>query len=344
MLLEIPDPWGISESLFPQDRPIPEQMVFLLNYAALAPSSHNSQPWLFRIQDEQVELYADRTRALPVVDPMDRELVMSCGAALFHLRIALRHFGRKEEVRTHPDPELPDLLARLAASGPYHASAEEHALFRAIPLRRTIRMPFDGRPMPEALLAQLQAAAAEEGACLHVAEGRYSRSAVADLVEEGDQQQWSDEHFRRELAAWVHPSRSLSRDGMPGYALGMPDLLSYFGPLAMRTFDLGKGRGTKDRQLVMAAPALVVLSTVVDTPPAWLAAGQALDRVLLQARAEGAYASFFNQPIEVPELRPRLAEIVGSKDIPQILLRLGYSKDVRPTPRRSVSQFLLPSP
>ncbi|WP_229440580.1 hypothetical protein [Massilia sp. BSC265] len=54
----------------------------------LAPSSHNTQPWLFRMAESSIDLFADRTRALPVNDPDDRELTISCGCALMHLRIA----------------------------------------------------------------------------------------------------------------------------------------------------------------------------------------------------------------------------------------------------------------
>ena len=71
--------WNISEEAFPiQGRP-KEKLRFLLNYAVLAPSGHNTQPWLFRLRDDKVELYADRTRGLAVVDPEDRALVISCG-------------------------------------------------------------------------------------------------------------------------------------------------------------------------------------------------------------------------------------------------------------------------
>ncbi len=335
------DPWQISETMFPQDKPISEQFLFLLNYAALAPSSHNSQPWLFRLRDEALELFADRTRALPVIDPMDRELIISCGAALFHLRTALRHFGYCEAVATFPESNLPDLVAKIRVAGPHEPSIQEQALFRAIPLRRTYRMSFEPRPVPEEILTHLQAVAADEGACLNLVEGKYSRAAMADLIEEADQLQWANKHFRRELAAWVHPNRSFSHDGMPGYALGMPDLLSYLGPIAVRTFDLGKGQAARDRQSAIEAPVMALLTTVSDEPPAWLAAGQAVDRVLLLARSEGVYASFLNQPIEVPDLRPSLSKIAGTQEVPQLLLRMGYGKELRPTPRRAVQQFLL---
>src|SRR3712207_8375749 len=111
--------------------------------------------------------------------------------------------------------------------------------------------------------------------------------------------------------------------------------LSLAGPFAIRTFDTGRGQAAKDRQLAEGSPVLAILGTGGDAPPKWLAAGQALARVLLGARTEGVWASFLNQPIEVPELRPRLRDAIGQSGFPQLLLRMGYGPEVRPTPRRS---------
>lgn len=340
-MAELWDPWETSEGAFPKTGTSSEKLRFLLNYAVLAPSNHNAQPWLFKIVSDGIELYADRTRALPVVDPEDRELIMGCGAALFNLRIALRHFGYEGLVRTFPDAGKPDLLARVNFRGEKTAIAEEHALFQAIVKRRTNRMPFGTRPVPESLLFLLQAAATKEGAWLHIVLGDENRNRVAGLVGEGDRIQMSDGHFRRELAAWIHPSRTASHDGTPGYALGFSGLTSYLGPLVVRTFDMGKGQAAKDRQLATGSPVLAVLGTESDTPADWLSAGQALARILLRARVDDVWASFLNQPIEVPELRTQLRDLLGRKGFPQILLRMGYGQDVKPTPRRTPGEVLM---
>src|SRR5215203_4841061 len=105
------DPWKVSDDIFPMSGEAQEKLRFLLNYAVLAPSGHNTQPWLFRLSGDEVELYADRTRGLPVVDPEDRALNISCGAALLYLRIAIRHFGYAGKVETFPSPDETDLLA-----------------------------------------------------------------------------------------------------------------------------------------------------------------------------------------------------------------------------------------
>ncbi len=335
------DPWMVREEDFPWRGTSEERFKFLLNYAVLAPSGHNTQPWLFKIAGDELELYADRTRGLAVLDPEDRELIMSCGAALFNLRIAMIHYGFVPATHTFPELDDPDLLAFVRFGPGREASVEEHRLFMAIKKRRTNRRPFEPRPIPEADLEAVQEAAAREGARLHVIRKRADRERLADLIAEGDRRQASDRHFRRELASWVHPGRSHSRDGIPGYALGRSGPGAYAEPLMIRTFDGGRGWAARDRQLAEGSPALLVLSTGADTPPAWLTAGQALERALLRARDLGLYASFLNQPVEVDALRAEVRKVIGGERQPQLVLRMGYGPSVRATPRRAVHEVLL---
>lgn len=207
--------------------------------------------------------------------------------------------------------------------------------------RRTNRQRFRDEPLPESLLEVLRAAAENEGAWLQIIEGDSARNAVADLVAAADRRQWSDRNFRQELAAWLHPNRSPNRDGIPGYAEGISDWMSYAGPLIVRTFDMGAGQAVKDRDIAVYSPVLAVLGTEEDTPAAWLDAGQALEKVLLRARVEDVWASFLNQPIEVPELRLQLGDTLGRPGYPQLLLRFGFGPEVRPTPRRLAHEVLL---
>jgi len=334
-------PWQIDEEGFPAEGNDDWKLAWMVRWAVLAPSGHNTQPWIFRIDDGTLELYADRTRSLPVADPEGRELTISCGAALFHLWLALRHFGHTGDVEVEPEIGNPDLLARVRLGENLSSRAEEELLFAQIHQRHTHRGPFDPHPLPAELIAALQEAAAEEGAWLHVLEDEEIRSTVADLVAEGDHIQWSNPDFRRELAAWTHPNHSRSQDGIPGYALGMNEVVSLASSLVVRTFDLGRGNAARDRALAAASPVLAVLGTEEDDTLAWLEAGEALARVLLRARRDGVWASFLNQPLEVPELRTELRQVIGHSGHPQMLLRLGTSGTApRPTPRRSVSEVL----
>src|SRR3712207_3050567 len=335
------DPWSVSEKHCPSRGEPEEKLRFMLNYAVLAPSGHNTQPWLFKVRDEVVELYADRSRALPVVDPDDRALTISCAAALFNLRLALRYFGYTDEVEAFPNPEDPDVLAEARLGAAYEPTAEENQLLEAITRRRTNRSPFQDREVPQKVLETLETAATGEGAWLRTVTDEATKNAVADIVAEGDRIQWSDRRVRRELAAWMHPNRTKGRDGMPGYAFGFGEVMSLASPLVMRAFDVGGGRAAHNRQLAEGSPVLAVLGTQTDTPFEWLSAEQALGRVLLRARVEGIDASYLNQPIEVLELRPRLRDTIRVSGLPQLLFRMGYGPEAKPTPRRSATEVLV---
>jgi len=334
------DPWSISAEDFPADGTTAEKWKFFLRYAVLAPSSHNSQPWLFHLRNNALELYADRRRACRIVDPNDRELILSCGCALFHLRCALRHFGYLGSLEIFPDQD-PDFVARVGLGTHEDICVEESMLFYTIPKRRTNRQPFTDDPVPGSLLIALQKAAEDEGAWLRILHDEETKSAVADLIAEGDRIQWANKAFRHELSNWIHPNRSLAGDGIPGFALGIDDLLSSAGPLVVRTFDMGEGQAAKDHEVATSSPVLMVLGTTDDKPRDWVAGGQALARVLLRARVEDVWASFLNQPTEVPDLRVKLKALSAHAGFPQAVLRLGFGENVKPTPRREVEEVLI---
>jgi len=334
------DPWALAAGDYPAEGTLEQRLTFLLGYAVLAPSGRNTQPWLFRVAEDKIFLYADRTRALPVIDPDDRELVMSCGAALFQLRLALRRFSFSERIELLPDHDDENLLACIQVTEGYDPSAEERRLFEAIPRRHINRMRFEDRDIPASLVDSLREAARAEGCWLHTIDGEDARAAVADLIGAADRIQGSDPDFRREHATFVHFNRSRAEDGMPGYVYGLGDVASAFGPLLMRSFDWGEGQSAKDRELAEGSPVLALLGSDADDLRSRLVAGQALARVLLHACAEDVSVSFLNQPIQRPALRQRLAEILDLEGFPQIILRMGYGPEARPTPRRPVRDVL----
>jgi nitroreductase len=338
------NPRKVSELDFPAFGSAEEKLRFLIHYAVLAPSGHNTQPWLFDVAGGALTLHADRSRTLPVVDPADRALTMSCGAALLYLRLALRHYGYAGEVETLPDPDAPGLLARVRLGPPREPTLAEERLFKGMLTRRTNRQAYEDRPVPESSVRALRRAVQGEGATLHLVRSPERKEDVAALIAKGDRRQMKDKAFRRELAAWIRKGDGPSRDGMPAYAFGLSKRVDFMTPVAafvLRRFDMGKGQAAKDYELATGSPLLAVLATGGDTPSDWLQAGQALGRLLLQVEALGLSASFLNQPIEEAALRPRLRSLLGAEDIPQVLLRVGVGPDVSaPTPRRPVSEVL----
>jgi len=332
--------WTIDERDFPVDAAPSQILRFALRYAILAPSGHNGQPWSFRIDEDLLHVRADRGRALPMVDPCDREMLISCAATVHLARIALEHFGYHPGIAVLPDPGDPDLLATIRL-GPRGTPPPGRALFDAIAARHSNRSAYQARAVPGEQIARLRDAAAAQGAWLQPVTNWSVIDAAAALIADGDRIKWSDPEFRHELAERLVPNRGYRRDGMPGYAFGIPGPFARLAPAVIRHADLGRARAAADRKLALATPCLAIIGTDHDNPPAWMAAGQAMSAVLLQATADGLATSFLSQAIEVDTLRPRLAALTGGGAHPQLLLRVGYPRrPARPSPRRPLRDVL----
>ena len=307
-------------------------LISLVEAAVRAPSSHNTQPWLFRVQGQLIELFADRTRALPVNDPFDRELTVSCGAALFGLRVAAAERGLATTIERLPDPSAPDCLARVrVAEGELERDLAR--LRPAIGLRRTSRTAFLDDALDPELVPTLRAAATAEGAHLDLFEGEAREVAIA-LVGEGDRRLFDNPHWRRELASWLHPSRS--HDGLATSGLQLP-----IAKFVVRHVDIGNQMSKQDEKLARDAPLLALLYTDGDEPIDWLRAGEALHRVLLEATARGVQAGYMNQPCQVAELRAHMTKAVGGQAAPQVMLRLGRPDGpLAASPRRAIDDVV----
>lgn len=322
---------------------VEEKLHFALRHAVLAPSNHNTQPWRFMVGADRITVCADRLRALPVADPFDRELIISCGAALFNLRVALSRAGLAYSIALFPSAIDPDIVAEVRIAPDGHRDASLPPLFDAIAMRVTTRQPFADEPVAAALEHALIAAGNAEGVDVTCVTELIERERIAMLVALADRQQFGDPRFRRELANWIHPRRK--DDGMPAYASGMLPMLDFASPLAasfVRTFDLGGGVAATHHRLVVGSPLIVCLATGSDDREAWLAAGQALERLLLVAANAGFTASYLNQPIEIAGLREQLPPLVHlpATAIAQLLLRVGRGPYIAHSPRRPLDEVV----
>ena len=315
--------------------PVGEALQALIARAVLAPSSHNTQPWRFRVDGQGVSLHADPERRLPVNDPDDRELIISCGCALMNLRVAAAAAGHAYRLEILPEGAGSTCLARLSWEHG-EPDADEAGLASGLERRRTVRQHFAPSSVPDDEVEALVAMAEKEGARLHVIETGEPRRQVAQLVAAGDASQWRDPRWRRELAGWM-------RSRAHGDGLAVPGPILPLARAMVRLFDLGGRIGRHDRQLAEEAPRLLVLSTSGDTRRDWLQAGQALERVLLAACQLDLQASHLNQPIQVASLRSRLQALLSLPGHPQILLRLGHpSRTVPPATRRAIGEVIDP--
>ena len=336
------DPRDVKLDDFPSSASIADKFRYLLNYAVLAPSGHNTQPWLFELADDSVKVMFDRSRVLGFVDPDHRELIISCGAAICNLELAARHFGLQAKVDVTPDSGSADLLASISLTEDSPPTNAEQALFAAIKTRQTNRSAFTQDDITPAVLAKCIAAAARYDIQFNHCDDDKTKSVVAEIVMQGDKWQFSQPWFRTELATWLHSSRKDSHDGMSGRRFGIPDLFTPLLGFVMRTFNIGKQVGRANSEKIRtASPVLALFSSNHDNIADWVNTGRALEQCLLSLWADGYAVSYLNQAVETKPLRNRLRLVFDSLSFPQLMIRIGKAPPGQYSVRRSVDECVL---
>jgi hypothetical protein len=335
--------------------PDPFDLSRLLKAAQAAPSILNTQPWLFRpVADDLIQLCADpgpdpnypegREMHLKVTDTRAREMIISCGAALFNLLLAIRVTGHYPVINVVQGQDVADLIqGRKMDPDPvllatvniginkYRATTimEQH-LYDAIQLRHTIREPFGPPKLKMNLVTQLQLAGRkEEGVNARLLRKRESRRFV-DWAADVNRRLKENEPYVAELKEWTG-SNAIGGRGVPTDAFGpLPEDEDYS---PIRDLGLAWGR-RKQARFDEKNARLIVLTTESDTTADWMHVGQALQRLLLTATHFGVQASFISQPFEDLDW--------GSMKQPgtlwpwprpwHIVIRLGYTSERHETP------------
>jgi nitroreductase len=343
-------PWRVSASVFPEDGTPTEQAQFLVRYAVLAPSSHNTQPWLFNVNEDEIWVFADLERWLTVADPDKRELYLSLGAALENLLVAADYFGLRYEVEYLPGSDSAHAATvRLSADSIQHAQkggqASQHAqksdeasqqrdlrLFDAIPCRRTNRSRYQERTVPRGDLRALREVCVERDVRLQFVTDSVDLDAIADLVDRADRRQFVDPAYRRELGRWIGRG-----------AFGDSWLEAKVGKVLMTYLNLGRLQARKDGRLLRNTPLVGVIRTKSDSRRGQIRAGQVFQRVGLLATALDIRTHPMSAPLEVPSLRRELTGLLGRPEwSSQNLFRLGYAAEVsEPPPRRPAEAVLV---
>jgi nitroreductase len=329
----------------PLPRRIPARTVTaMLATAARAPSVHNTQPWRFAVGPHAIDLYADPERRLGQ-DRKGREMLISCGAALFGLRLAVRGLGHLPAVSLFPDRSKPWLLARVALGPEAPVTEAERRMLAALPRRHTHRGAFDAAPLPTGLLPGLQHDALAEGAELVMADTPARYEKLAALAAEATSLQGQRAGARAEIRRWSRPPGSPARDGVPAAAFG-PAGPAVPGRLAQRDFDLGRHCGLLPAPGPHEPPpaATAVLVTAGDTRLDWLRAGQALHRVLAHAATVWVSASLHTEPLEIPVIRDLIRARLALPGAPQMLLQFGPARTSLASARRPVADLLIDGP
>ena len=312
-----------------------QEIIDLARAAHLAPSIHNSQPWIFHARTDGLDIYEDPRRGLPGTDPQGRDRLISCGAAVRNAEAAMARLDRKPITTLFPQGPHGDHVAAVTCGPPSTASLETQALYRAIPARRTHRRIFVASGSAERHLPALYAAVDPVGARLAVLPAS-GRARFARLLWRAAKSQVHDDAVQAEMREWTRTIGTT--DGVPLRSHGtspfpVDGLLAH----ALPADDEAPPWVSED----LTQGTVVALLTPADTRTDWVQAGRALESVLLTATAAGLVASFLNPPLQQETYRQELSALLNQTGYPQTVLRIGEPLVTVPaTPRRPLMDVL----
>ena len=335
----------------------------LVAAGVLAANPHNTQPWLFRVSDDAIDVYADLSRNLGAMDAYVREMHLGLGCAIQNMMLAAGPNGYVSELESMPG----SLLALHERRAPVHAATlslarrpptPPCALCRAIPERHTNRYAYDrSRSLPsEWRDFAAHSDVTDDVRVVLFADGPARQDFDAAAVE-ATEAIITDKEMIADSDHWLRMSSSdiaRHRDGPSLETAG----LSWYTLLFARFFPVSPGTAhaawlTHTRDTVASAPltGLIAVRDRYDRPGA-LAAGRTWQRLHLSAAANGIAMQPLNQPIEMIDRerasgrgnrwQTRLAALTGPDWQATFAFRAGYASETAPaSPRRRLKDVLV---
>lgn len=325
--------WNIDEKKFPHEGTIADKLRFITGYGVLAPSTHNTQPWLFQIRHDTLRILPNKELFLPQADPTNRNLYISLGACAANIMVAAYHFGMRLSYRVIDSGAMDSAiffeLIDEAGSGKNWAP-----LFPYLKKRYSNKSTARFIAIPDEKLEQLKSI--DTGyAGLRILP---SDEKIADLYYRAASSYSGNRDFGKELSAWLTGNRTRRHDGMPGFTSGLSNgkalagkLLTKYVPQSIRIL------ARKYYWLVKESPMTGVIATNSNTVVDWVEAGILFERLALQATSISISATPLAAVIESENHRKLLADYFDvPADSMQLFFRLTVTTGkIRHTPRRA---------
>jgi hypothetical protein len=307
----------------------------LVHEATLAASSHNTQPWKFKLGPRSIGIFPDLTRRCPVVDPDDHHLFVSLGCATENLVCGALANGLYAHVNGRADRVEVTFEDTLPVRSP---------LYDALPERQCTRSTYDGQPMSAADMQMLEGAARGPGIHPVVLTDRADIETVVEYVAQGTSAQIRDSKFVEELATWLRfneAEAARTGDGISTAATGAPSAPRWLGRILLRALLAPRSENDKHARHLRSSAGVLIFFSDGNTPQHWIDVGRAYERFALQATALGIRNAFMNQAVEVAPLRAQLAAWLKAGDRrPDLVVRFGRGPEMPRSRRRPLEQVI----
>lgn len=303
-----------------------------------APSVHNTQPWWLELPDGEALVFARRKLELPFHDPLGKDRTISCGAAIANLDLGMRVLAQRPRLNLLPDPQRPDLIARLEVTQTLPPTETDLHWYSAIARRRSYRHAFGDHVVSDYDVKDLIAASSSDGVQVKVLRSAEELTALADVLEYAAATIARDRGYQRELMLWTiregaGPARgtgiadgALPTSSLPWAGLVRPNT-------ALPDRDTLAQRLERETVLVFLTPG--------DTRLDHLRTGIGMQHTWLAAVDMGLAAAVQTQPLHLAEARASFIEKLGLAGYPQLLMRVGHPTSAVPqSPRRRAADVL----
>ena len=319
-----------------------EKIKFMLQYGVLAPSTHNSQPWLFKIEENSCKIFVNKEKIIKEADPLGRDLYISFGCLLSNLEISARYFNVFNSIEYSHNSDYVAKINFKNLSERTEVNEALKSLIDAILTRVNTRGIFEKKDLPQEIISDIKKENNFEDITIHTIEDKEKIKQLATLTGEGLKMAYKSKLFRKEMFNWMNNSFSKKKEGIPGYSLRMPSLISLIFPWLVRFLNIGKKVAVLNIMSISSAPLVTVVTAKDSTKETWLNIGRFFEKTTLTLNSKNIKTSIFVASVEMGELYKKVQEIIESDEIPQFLFIAGYMNfNQKPNLRHSVEVKLI---
>jgi len=311
----------------------------MIKYAIQAPSGHNTQPWLFRINDNSIEIHPNMYKALPVVDTDNRELFISLGCATENLCIAASEMGYRHDITISESSIITVTLSKDSA-------VNKDPLFNQILLRQTNRSVYNYTSIADDTIRMIKEIPLQQGIRMHFYKnGSPAYDTITNYVVKGNSIQMGDKYFKHELKSWMRFNKKhqdKTQDGLSYAAFGAPNLPAFIArPIIGNAINV-KSQNKADIKKIGSSSHFILFTCDKNSMESWIYTGMMLERVLLEMTRLNIMHAYCNQPNEIRELSEEMAKSLHIGDQhPVILLRIGYGKKMPYSLRKDINEVII---
>lgn len=305
--------------------------------ACRAPSLHNTQPWQWIYRSGRLDLFLDPSRVM-LSDRSGREALISCGAVLDHLRVAMAAAGWQGNVDRFPNPNDLNHLASIDFTAMDYVTEGHRRRAEAILRRRTDRLPFTAPSDWGSVEPMLRNAVDSRDVRLDVMPDDI-RPQLVDASQLAESLRLYDSSYHSELEWWTEPFEV--SDGIPQ--------TSRVSAAESDRVDIGRRfplthQSERRTRIPEDHSTILLLSTDDDSRADALKSGEALSAVLLECTMAGLANCPVTHVTEVRASRELVCALLDHDEFPQALIRVGMApamEEVPPaTPRRPLDEVL----